>query len=429
LRRGHLIAIAFAYLIAFVLVGCGGSHGTGNIEGRNGEQGAATNEETTTSEGDRQEAGAAQKPAGLDVKVVSQSKAYVPAGFGDGSLWATELPTCGDTFSATASGGSASATADACALPQNTRLKRLDPRTGEVVADVPLEGFSANITEAAFGAASLWVSSGDYYPEPAGGKRPGDVVLRIDPRTNRVVDRIPVYTASGLAFGHGSVWVTSATYGTLSRIDPQTGEVVAKIEVGRGAVDVAADERSGAVWVAGLYLPKDYGRYDIPEHSPDNKLTRVDSETNRVVAQIPIRADSPDGGASSVAVGEGAVWAQSVDGRLFKVDPESDEVSAEVSVGDYSSHLAVYGGAVWATFQFSCEATSQASASAPRPPSCTRSWSEYDQEHLARVDPRSERVVASEEIGPVSRVGLGRLVAGGGYIWFANGGGLARVAP
>jgi streptogramin lyase len=344
-------------------------------------------------------------------------------------LWATDLPTCNDTGSAASSAGSASASAGACALPQNTLLKRLDPRTGEEVAAIPLEGFSANITEVAFGAGSVWVSSGDYYPEPAGGKQPDDVVLRVDPRTKRVVDRIPVYTSSGLAFGHGSVWVTSATYGTVSRIDPETGEVAAKIEVGRGAVDIASDESSGAVWVAGLYLPEDYNGYDGSKHSQDNKLTRVDPATNRVVAEIPIRADSPDGGASSVAVGEGSVWVQSADGRLFEVDPATNEVTATVPLGDYSSHLAVYGGAVWATFQFSCEATSEASASASRPPSCTRSWRAYDQEHLVRVDPRTEQVVASDDIGLVSKVGYGRLVAGGGYVWFASGGGLARVTP
>ena len=78
-----------------------------------------------------------------------------------------------------------------------------------------------------------------------------------------------------------------------------------------------------------------------------------------------------------------------------------------VSLGDSSSHLAVSGGAVWATVQGGGSSG----------------------ERLVRVDPSTERVVASEDIGPVSKVGYGRLVAGGGYVWFASGGGLARVAP
>jgi hypothetical protein len=48
-----------------------------------------------------------------------------------------------------------------------------------------------------------------------------------------------------------------------------------------------------------------------------------------------------------VAVGEGAVWAQSVDGELLKANPETNEVTATVSVGEWPSQLAVYGGGVW----------------------------------------------------------------------------------
>jgi hypothetical protein len=436
-RQGYLVAVVGIFLIAVLVLGCGAG-GPGNNDGRSGNRGAvATKEETTAPQGARSASKTKQEPASLDVEVVSPDQAYVPAAFGEGSLWATDYATCNDTgSSASSSAGSASATAGACALPQNTLLKRLNPQTGDEVVEVPLKGFSANITEAAFGADSVWVSSTDIYPGPAGGKQPNDVVLKVDPKTNRVVDRIPVYTASGVAFGHGSVWVTSASYGLVTRIDPQTDQVVAKIEVGRGAVDIATDEGSGAVWVAGLYLPKDYEGRDNPKYSEDRKLTRIDPQTNRVVAEIPIEADSPDGGASSVAVGEGAVWAQSVDGRLFKVDPTTNKVAAMVTIGQGSSDLSVYAGAVWATFQVGfkqagCEGASEASAYvATFEPSCTESeWRAIDQEHLARVDPGTEQVVASEGIGPVEKVGYGRLVAGGGYVWFASGGGLARVAP
>ncbi|HET7271710.1 MAG TPA: hypothetical protein VFI90_11565 [Rubrobacter sp.] len=114
----------------------------------------------------------------------------------------------------------------------------------------------------AVGAGSVWVSSGAVYPGPTGGKQPNDVVPRVDPKKNRVVDSIPVYSSSGLAFGHGSVWVTSASYGIVSRIGPESGEVVAKIEVGRGAADIAVDESSGAVWLAGLHI-QTYGQIFI----------------------------------------------------------------------------------------------------------------------------------------------------------------------
>jgi len=109
----------------------------------------------------------------------------------------------------------------------------------------------------------------------------------------------------------------------------------------------------------------------------------VDPETDRVVAEMPIVALEPEGGAYRVAVGEGAVWAQSVRGSPFKVDPATNEVVAEVDLGDYSSDLAVYGGSMGATAQVSVG---------------TR---------LFRVDPRTAQVVTSEHGPDPPEVGYG----------------------
>ena len=336
--------------------------------------------------------------------------AYMPAGFGEGSLWATDIFVCDDT--GVGGGG-------ACAVEAGMPISRLDPQTGEQEAAVELEDFSANTTEVAFGAGSVWVSSADYEPGPVEERQPWDAVFRVDPQTNRLADRIPVDAPTGVAFGHGSVWSVSAGHGTLSRIDPASGEVVAKIKVGRGAVDVAVDEESGAVWVAGLYLPKDYDDYDPSEDLGANKLSRVDPKTNRVVAEIPVRADASeatDGGAQNVAVGEGAVWVASVDGRLLEVDPATNEVVATVSLGDYSSDLAVTGGSVWVSGQ-----------------NRSGTW-------LKRVGPRTTQVDWSRGLGAMDNGGYGRLAAeedGGGRVWFVEGGRwpgegdgtLARISP
>jgi hypothetical protein len=119
--------------------GCGGV-GEGNADGRGGERDGAANEEATAREGERTAAGAAGEPAGLDVEVVTPRGAYVPAGFGEGSLWATEPVPCNDGGSSppTSSGGASSSSTiimessaqAACAMPDSMLLKRLDPRTG-----------------------------------------------------------------------------------------------------------------------------------------------------------------------------------------------------------------------------------------------------------------------------------------------------------
>ena len=400
-RQGHFIAVVVTFLIAALVFGCGAG-GTGNNDGRG--------------------------PGGLDAKVVSPpgQQANRLAGFGEGSLWAM-----GQAFSASASAStsasaysetpdpsasaspssevpgpaalSASASASAISgagggpVAPQPLLLRLDPQTGEEVATISLKDLNdAFPTQVAFGAGSVWVSSG-YYGQPGG------VVFRIDPRTNRVVDRIPVNPPSGLAFGHGSVWATSAGYGTVSRIDPQSEKVVAKIKVGRGAMGIAADERSGAVWIASTHLPKTRGGDDNPKYFKDNNLTRVDPTTNRVVEEIPIEAHSRyGGGAQNVAVGEGAVWVLS-GGDLLKVDPATNKIAARVSVvgdpGAEPSHLAVYGDGVWAMVE----------------------GREY---RLVLVDPQTMHIVASKDIGYV-----GALAAGGGYVWFSSKEGLARVSP
>ena len=74
---------------------------------------------------------------------------------------------------------------------------------------MPLEGYFANTTEAAFGAGSVWVSSTDYGPGPVEGRQPWDAVYRIDPETNRVAKAEP-----GLRLGE--FIVEAEKYGLVS---------------------------------------------------------------------------------------------------------------------------------------------------------------------------------------------------------------------
>ena len=110
---------------------------------------------------------------------------------------------------------------------------------------------------------------------------------------------------------------------------------------------------------------------------------------------------TPYGGARSVAVGEGAVWALSGTGKLQKVDPRTNEVVAAVALGDYPSDLAVAGGYVWAAGQDRSGA----------------SW-------LKRVDPRTVEDVWSRGLGSPNSGAYGRIAADGevGRVWFVEGG-------
>jgi YVTN family beta-propeller protein len=74
----------------------------------------------------------------------------------------------------------------------------------------------------AIGEGSAWLADADH-----------SAVLRIDPETQSVIDRIPVGNGpSDVAFGDGALWAGSTVAGAIARIDPATGTVTQNIELG-----------------------------------------------------------------------------------------------------------------------------------------------------------------------------------------------------
>jgi streptogramin lyase len=110
-------------------------------------------------------------------------------------------------------------------------VRRLDPSTGAVVAEVdvgPVEMILANDRE-------VWVATND-----------GSVV-RIDPSTNRVADRIEVTRSPKLlALGNGSLWVADARDPVIAQADPETGDVVT---IGVGGTPLSMAFGEGGLWV------------------------------------------------------------------------------------------------------------------------------------------------------------------------------------
>ena len=89
-------------------------------------------------------------------------------------------------------------------------------------------------------------------------------VARIDPRTNRVVARIPVGARPyGLAAGGGSVWVSNSGEGTVSRIDPRTNRVVKTFDAGTEPNGLL--HAYGALWVG------DYGGGKLLQARPGDR--------------------------------------------------------------------------------------------------------------------------------------------------------------
>ena len=90
--------------------------------------------------------------------------------------------------------------------------------------------------------------------------------------------------APRIAVGAGAVWAVNPD-GSVSRIDPKTGRIVATIDKNPAWTIAAGDE---GVWFLG-------------SDDPITAVTRIDPRTNRVTQRIPVGADNLGG----VAVGGG----------------------------------------------------------------------------------------------------------------------------
>ena len=86
-------------------------------------------------------------------------------------------------------------------------VTRIDPATNKVVATIPV-GHGIGDGDIAVGAGSVWLSA------------PGTPLVRIDPRSNRAVQRFTGEGGGAVAVAFGSVWVATGP-ATTSRFDPR----------------------------------------------------------------------------------------------------------------------------------------------------------------------------------------------------------------
>jgi hypothetical protein len=117
--------------------------------------------------------------------------------------------------------------------------------------------------------------------------------------------------ASQIAIGFGSVWVSEFQNDTVVRIDPDGGDIVARVDVGAGPIKAQpADDK---LWV------RTRDSYD-----------RIDPQTNTVDATLP-KADVGPSANRNWAV-DGAMWI--CDGRtLHRYNPTTIEPVARIDLG------------------------------------------------------------------------------------------------
>ena len=210
--------------------------------------------------------------------------------------------------------------------PAGGTIQQLDAETGAEQRSTFTAG-ADTCTAMDVGFGSLWAAVCD----PTQGS-----VVRIDPSSGKVLARVPlkgslIQEEGSVAAAEGYVWVVTAPpQASLVQIDPRANRVVRMHPLPSGVVSVRAG--LGGVWLANPLR---------------GELLRLDPRSAEVVATIPVGL-----GPRFFAVGEGAVWVQNnLDGTVSRVDPASNTVTATVRVNDGpidGGDLAVGGGFVWA---------------------------------------------------------------------------------
>ena len=197
-------------------------------------------------------------------------------------------------------------------------LVRVDPVTGrELERFEGIPGFSV-----AKDGDTVW-----------GFDEAGDVV-QVDMATGEVLGSVDVpEEPKQIVLAADSVWVICDTGSALVRIDPKTYEVVDTIDVGFGPVELELGFDS--LWV----------------RNRQHELDRIDPATGDVVAKIPGFASSPSLGLS---FGGGYVWASaSGPPGMAAIDPSTNVIAYEIPLPG-ATYMDSYwlDGTLWVTTAF-----------------------------------------------------------------------------
>jgi DNA-binding beta-propeller fold protein YncE/predicted Ser/Thr protein kinase len=199
--------------------------------------------------------------------------------------------------------------------PRTGTILRID-HAGHVTARLHLGGSPGAIVS---GGGRIWVADED-----------GGGVTAIDGPRARVIKRglAPHAAPLRLAVGAGGLWVSSASTGTVRRIDLGTLVVGPPILAGRGPAGVTVGH--GLVWVA---------------NSRSASVTRVDPATHSILGD-PIPVGELPGG---IDAGTEAVWVASAgDDSVTRLDLASgDPIGDPISVGPKPGAVVVGPEAIW----------------------------------------------------------------------------------
>jgi streptogramin lyase len=215
-------------------------------------------------------------------------------------------------------------------------LTRVDPKTNTLGTPITVDHEPCLSVVSAFG--SLWTplcgtKALARTPVPpsadkAETKEKTEGPEKTGPTKPPVIISAGIRAAGPVVSGASSIWMVTDASGTLSRIDPDTNAVVAEIAVAAGSSAIVFGDNS--IW--------------LTSESKD-VLTRVNGDTNVVLETIKVGH-----GPVAVATGVGSIWTlNGGDGTISRVDPKTNKVTQTIktSVTAKSGAIAVGEGSVW----------------------------------------------------------------------------------
>jgi DNA-binding SARP family transcriptional activator/streptogramin lyase len=167
----------------------------------------------------------------------------------------------------------------------------------------------------AYGDGSIWVGSQN------------NTIIRLSPNKRTIAIVHGVFTPEAIAIARGGVWITEATRDLVIRIDPRTNRVVHQIPIGGRGTDIATG--AGAIWA----LTAD-------------RLWRINPRIDAVTASIDVGAN-----AAHVVAIDSTIWIASPTGLLSRVNPRTNQVEKTVSLAKPISDLAAGDGRLWITLR------------------------------------------------------------------------------
>lgn len=237
-------------------------------------------------------------------------------------------------------------------------------------------------------------------------------VVRVDAKTARVTQGVPIDGPHALAVGNGAVWITHVGTDTVTRVDPATGKVAATIALklptplhtgSTRFLPFSIATTPGAVWVS----------------TARGWVARIDPATNHVAAMIR----TPKAMTGDLTGGPTGPWIALGIAGVGRIDPQSNQASIRAITGPHSEKFEVNqlvegGGLLWAEGVWS------------KPRIATTGHRDYvSTDHVAIVglDPSSLTIERTVRLP----TGPWRIAYGDDALWAANHdtGAIRRISP